>query len=77
MNSSRWKLAQVYEKNWWEKNKSLVTLDYHEACATEIRIYSKKYNFNLETASILEIGSGQSDTSPALKNVRIDMQLTL
>lgn len=58
MNSDRWKLAQTYEKNWWEKNKSLVTLDYHEACADEIRIYSKQYKFNLEAAYILEIGSG-------------------
>jgi len=55
---SRWKLAQEYERNWWQNQADKIDLTFYENFAVEIIDLLKPYiNIQKET-KILEIGTG-------------------
>lgn len=56
--TTRWKLAQNYEKNWWSKHEQSIGITYFENSASELREVYKKLSKLDENTRILEIGSG-------------------
>lgn len=58
MGENRWNQAQKYEKNWWENQKRLITLDFYKNFAVELNdTLNGILTINKDTF-ILEIGSG-------------------
>ena len=55
----RWKKAQEYELNWWQKYKAGISVEYYKNSASEIRKYLHQENIRINTDTcVLEVGSG-------------------
>jgi SAM-dependent methyltransferase len=57
-DSNRWKLAQNYEKNWWEKQAEGMDLSFYKGFADQVTEVIKPFLKVVDTTRILEIGSG-------------------
>lgn len=56
---SRWKQAQHYELNWWQKSKKDVSVEFYKNSAEEVRKYLNERNVRInEDTYVLEVGSG-------------------
>ena len=56
---SRWKQAQHYELNWWQKSKKKVSVEFYKNSAEEVRKYLNERNVRInEDTYVLEVGSG-------------------
>ena len=58
MNEKRWKIAQDYEKDWWQTRSESVSFEFYKKFAEELVLLTRKtFEINKDTF-ILEIGSG-------------------
>jgi SAM-dependent methyltransferase len=57
-SSSRWQLAQNYEKNWWSDRRNDISFTYLKHYAEELVLETKDYITITDTTRILEIGCG-------------------
>lgn len=58
LDSHRWKLAQNYEKNWWEKQSEEMDLSFYKGFANQVIEVIEPFLKIEENTRILEIGSG-------------------
>lgn len=56
--TTRWDLAQKYEKNWWKKQEKGIGTSYFENSAAEIKEVFDSFSQLSDDIKILEIGSG-------------------
>jgi len=58
VNNIRWKIAQQYEKDWWEKRSYFIDFEFYKNFAEDLLEFGKELLVINQGTVVLEIGSG-------------------
>lgn len=67
-NQERWKLAQDYEKAWWQNQVELIDLEFYSRFAREVMELLKPFISIGSNTYVLEIGSGAAGIITYIKS---------
>lgn len=54
----RWKIAQSYEKNWWNEKANLVDFEFYKNYSNDLKNFINQHFIIDQQTKILEVGSG-------------------